>query len=95
LPPDLMQWLSAKPRNFLDTPISSNSVDTWSMPTTIRASVNDQGGFRIGQQVKHGKFGLGVIVSAEGSGKNTQVEVNFVDHGLKRLALEFAKLVAA
>jgi DNA helicase II / ATP-dependent DNA helicase PcrA len=97
LPPDLLQWLSAKPRNFLDTPISSSySKETQSAtaPSGSHAQRGDSG-FRIGQQVKHSKFGLGVIVSAEGSGKNTQVDVNFVDYGIKRLALEFAKLTPA
>lgn len=97
LPPDLLQWLSAKPKNFLDSPMhgaASNSTSAWSASSTSGSS-RDAGGFRIGQQVSHAKFGVGVIVSAEGSGKNTQVEVNFADHGLKRLALEFAKLVAA
>lgn len=94
LPAELMQWLSAKPKNFLDTP--STSFDTRSdWNATSRASDRDTGGFRIGQQVKHTKFGTGVIISAEGSGENTQVEVNFTQHGIKRLALEFAKLTAA
>jgi DNA helicase-2/ATP-dependent DNA helicase PcrA len=92
LPPDLLQWLSAKPRNFLDTPMTASPQKVSS--TIVSGIKQDAGGFRIGQQVKHGKFGVGVIISAEGSGKNTQVEVNFVDHGIKRLALEFAKLTA-
>ncbi|MGL5004875.1 MAG: 3'-5' exonuclease, partial [Casimicrobium sp.] len=95
LPATLLQWLSAKPKNFLDTPINS-SFDTRSdwAPKTQSAQGNASG-FRIGQQVKHAKFGVGVIVGAEGSGKNTQVEVNFSQYGIKRLALEFAKLEAA
>ncbi len=36
----------------------------------------------------------GVIINADGSGKNVQVEVNFAEHGIKRLALEYAKLTA-
>jgi DNA helicase II / ATP-dependent DNA helicase PcrA len=94
LPATLMQWLSAKPKNFLDTPSTQFDTRTnWNAPT--QSSSSDKGGFRIGQQVKHAKFGTGVIIGAEGSGKNTQVEVNFTQHGIKRLALEFAKLTAA
>ena len=44
--------------------------------------------------MSHAKFGQGVIVNADGSGKNVQVEVNFAEHGIKRLALEYAKLTA-
>ena len=35
-----------------------------------------------------------MIINADGSGKNVQVEVNFAEHGIKRLALEYAKLTA-
>jgi DNA helicase-2/ATP-dependent DNA helicase PcrA len=50
------------------------------------------GGLRIGQSVQHAKFGLGVIVSAEGRGGDARVQVNFGMHGMKWLALEYAKL---
>jgi DNA helicase-2/ATP-dependent DNA helicase PcrA len=53
------------------------------------------GGFRIGQNVKHAKFGLGVIVAAEGHGSDARVQVNFGADGMKWLALEYAKLTAA
>ena len=53
------------------------------------------GGFRIGQNVQHAKFGLGVIVSSEGRGPDARVQVNFGSHGMKWLALEFAKLTPA
>ena len=49
-------------------------------------------GLRIGQNVEHAKFGLGVIVSAEGRGAEARVQVNFGAHGMKWLALEYAKL---
>lgn len=42
--------------------------------------------------VEHAKFGLGVIVSAEGRGSDARVQVNFGAHGMKWLALEYAKL---
>lgn len=51
--------------------------------------------WRIGQSVRHGKFGLGVIVNAEGQGSDARVLVNFKNAGMKWLALEYAKLVAA
>jgi DNA helicase-2/ATP-dependent DNA helicase PcrA len=52
-------------------------------------------GWRIGQNVVHPKFGAGVIVNAEGRGADARVQVNFRDAGLKWLALDYAKLVAA
>jgi DNA helicase-2/ATP-dependent DNA helicase PcrA len=51
-------------------------------------------GFRIGQSVLHPKFGQGVIVSAEGSGTDARLQINFGRQGMKWLALEYAKLTA-
>ncbi|WP_234087256.1 UvrD-helicase domain-containing protein [Azonexus sp. R2A61] len=51
------------------------------------------GGLRIGQSVEHAKFGAGVIVATEGRGADARVQVNFGGaHGMKWLALEYAKL---
>ncbi|SBT10726.1 DNA helicase II [Candidatus Propionivibrio aalborgensis] len=61
-------------------------------PASGQTSAN---GLRIGQNVQHAKFGLGVIVSAEGRGTEARVQVNFGAHGMKWLALEYAKLAPA
>jgi DNA helicase-2/ATP-dependent DNA helicase PcrA len=50
------------------------------------------GGLRIGQNVMHAKFGLGVIVNAEGGGADARVQINFGANGVKWLALSVAKL---
>ena len=50
------------------------------------------GGLRIGQTVEHARFGIGVIVAAEGRGADARVQVNFGGAGMKWLALEYAKL---
>jgi DNA helicase-2/ATP-dependent DNA helicase PcrA len=52
-------------------------------------------GLRVGQTVQHAKFGVGVIVNAEGRGADARVQVNFRDAGTKWLALAFAKLTPA
>ena len=54
-----------------------------------------RGGFRIGQNVMHAKFGSGVIVDAEGQGNDARVQVNFGRQGVKWLAVAVAKLQAA
>ena len=60
----------------------------------VSSGSTSAGGFRIGQNVQHAKFGLGVIVAAEG-GAEARVQVNFGAHGMKWLALEYAKLTPA
>jgi ATP-dependent DNA helicase UvrD/PcrA len=51
--------------------------------------------WKVGQSVVHSKFGMGVIVNAEGRGADARVQVNFKDGGLKWLMLDYAKLVPA
>jgi len=52
-------------------------------------------GFRIGQTVRHTRFGDGVIVTLEGSGTDARAKINFGPQGVKELLLGVAKLQAA
>ena len=52
----------------------------------------DIDGLRLGQRVKHGKFGEGVILQSEGSGDRARVQVNFAHAGAKWLMLGYANL---
>lgn len=47
---------------------------------------------RLGQRVRHGKFGDGVVLNSEGSGSHARVQVNFENAGTKWLVLAYAKL---
>ena len=60
-----------------------------------RDASGERPGWRIGQSVQHAKFGLGIIIDAEGRGSDARVQVNFRDAGVKWLALEYAKLQPA
>ena len=50
------------------------------------------GGVRLGQRVRHGKFGEGVILNLQGQGSHAQVQVNFERQGTKWLMLAYANL---
>ena len=50
--------------------------------------------FKLGQRVRHASFGEGIVMSYEGAGNHTLVEVNFADSGRKRLVLAYANLSA-
>jgi DNA helicase-2/ATP-dependent DNA helicase PcrA len=50
------------------------------------------GGVRLGQRVRHGKFGEGVILDLEGQGSHARVQVNFERQGTKWLMLAYANL---
>ncbi len=64
------------------------------MPAPPPMKSRDLGGLRIGQSVRHARFGDGVIVSAEGSGSDARVQVKFAEAGSKWLMLAVAKLTA-
>ena len=55
-------------------------------------SLSSQGGIRLGQRVRHGKFGEGIVLNAEGSGAHARVQVNFEREGTKWLVLAYANL---
>jgi DNA helicase II / ATP-dependent DNA helicase PcrA len=52
-------------------------------------------GVRIGQAVRHARFGEGVVINLEGSGDDARAQVNFGPLGVKWLALAVAKLTPA
>jgi DNA helicase-2/ATP-dependent DNA helicase PcrA len=56
------------------------------------AAAGSELGIRLGQRVRHGKFGDGVILNCEGQGAHARVEVNFESAGTKWLVLSYANL---
>ena len=55
------------------------------------AGENDE--FRLGQRVRHAKFGEGVILNLEGSGGHRRIQVNFEQAGCKWLVAAYANLI--
>lgn len=49
-------------------------------------------GMRLGQRVRHGKFGEGVVLNFEGQGTHARVQVNFEAQGTKWLMVSYANL---
>ncbi len=68
------------------------SVGKFSNTFTLETFANS--GFKLGQQVKHAKFGEGVVLNYEGSGAQSRIQVNFADVGSKWLVVEYANLQA-
>jgi DNA helicase-2/ATP-dependent DNA helicase PcrA len=92
IPRDLVQWLSPARKRF-----GSIDVDPaeWGAIRGAPQATQAAPAWRVGQNVRHAKFGVGVIVDAEGRGSDARVQVNFRESGLKWLALEYAKLEPA
>jgi DNA helicase-2/ATP-dependent DNA helicase PcrA len=55
----------------------------------------DEHPFAVGQNVRHAKFGEGVVINFEGRGLDARVQVRFRAEGTKWLALQYAKLTPA
>ncbi|QDX28649.1 DNA helicase II [Dickeya poaceiphila] len=51
-------------------------------------------GYKLGQRVRHAKFGEGTIVNVEGSGDHCRIQVAFVGQGIKWLVAAYARLEA-
>ena len=47
---------------------------------------------KIGSTVTHPKFGQGVVTGYEGNENDLRIQIKFSEHGVKWLAMEFAKL---
>ncbi len=48
--------------------------------------------YRLGQSVRHEKFGEGVVLQTEGEGEQERVQINFRNAGIKWLMLAYARL---
>lgn len=60
--------------------------------SSASAAPAEELGVRLGQHVRHAKFGDGIILNCSGQGAHAQVEVNFESVGTKILVLAYANL---
>jgi DNA helicase-2/ATP-dependent DNA helicase PcrA len=90
IPAGLIKWLT--PQLAKHVPARSSAyVDE---PRVAHAPRSGNG-WRIGQGVRHAKFGEGIIVNLDGSGNDARAQINFGSAGMKWLDLSIAKLEAA
>jgi len=66
----------------------------YTTPARRRASAapENETGMQLGQRVRHGRYGEGVILNFEGEGAHTRVHVNFETEGTKIMIAAYAKL---
>ena len=86
IPTDLVE--EVRPRVRVSRPMQSPPRRSLSGGTSPATEM----GVRLGQRVRHGKFGDGVILNCEGQGAHARVEVNFETAGTKWLVLGYANL---
>ncbi|TRZ66664.1 MAG: DNA helicase II [Rhodocyclaceae bacterium] len=98
IPAALLKWLTPKFKPSAAAAPRGHPAPAYPDRDVARIrSARQEGdsGFHIGQNIRHTKFGVGVIVNAEGSGMDARVQVNFGHAGMKWLALSIAKLTPA
>ena len=80
MPSELIE--EVRPRIQISRPVRFQGLDT----------AAEIPGMRLGQRVRHGKFGEGVVLNLEGQGAHARVQVNFEQQGTKWLMVGYANL---
>lgn len=95
IPEGLAKWLTPRQQQRAAAGWSLDLPST-RRPSAAPAAATQQGagGWRVGQLVRHARFGQGVIVAAEGGGNDARIQVNFGAVGMKWLLVSVAKLEA-
>jgi len=75
-----------RPRVQVSRPVYGGAGSAYAAPVADTLPV------ALGSRVSHPSFGEGVVVSAEGGGAHTRIQVNFTDAGSKWLVLAYANL---
>jgi DNA helicase-2/ATP-dependent DNA helicase PcrA len=89
IPEGLIKRLNSKANIKSMAKPANNYSESYAKPV---AQNNSSYPFKIGQGVRHAKFGEGVVVTYEGNADNLVIKINFGREGLKTLAMEYAKL---
>ncbi|NND60210.1 MAG: DNA helicase II, partial [Gammaproteobacteria bacterium] len=82
VPADLVEEI--RPRVQVSRPVFQ--------PRKGMPEASSPGGVRLGQRVRHGKFGDGIVLNYEGQGAHARLQVNFENAGPKWLVMAYANL---
>ncbi len=83
IPSDLVE--EVRPRIKVSQPGLSRS-------RPVRVNTQPEGDVKLGQRVRHSKFGEGIVLNYEGAGSHARVQVNFEAAGTKWLVMSYANL---
>tara|TARA_B100000683_G_scaffold120698_1_gene118708 strand:- start:120 stop:770 length:651 start_codon:yes stop_codon:yes gene_type:complete len=86
------RFISEIPDELMESVKSDNYAHVKENVVSIKKKDRNKHGFKIGQRVKHQKFGSGVVLSYEGEDDNLKLYINFEDYGSKWLVLTYAHL---
>jgi DNA helicase-2/ATP-dependent DNA helicase PcrA len=99
---DPSRFLADVPRQLVQKPLGAfaNGARGWGTPSGSRslepaAPAVAAGEFKVGDRVRHGMFGEGIVVEVKAVRDDVEVTVAFAGLGLKRLSLAYAPLEKA
>jgi len=90
VPPALIE--EVRPRVQVSRPVYTGRHGAGNPAVARYQDPENTSGMRLGQRVRHGRFGEGVVLRLDGQGQGAQVEVNFERLGRKVLMLAYANL---
>jgi DNA helicase-2/ATP-dependent DNA helicase PcrA len=81
-----------RPRMRVSRPLSARSRPGLRHGGGGMGDAGPGGGVQLGQRVRHGRFGEGVVMNYEGDGPHARLQVNFEGAGPKWLVMAYANL---
>ena len=85
------RFINEIPEDLLES-VKSQSPSQFNNRYANTAKTNKKNFFKVGQRVRHAKFGDGIILSYEGASDNLKLHINFESYGSKWLVLSYAHL---
>lgn len=80
------------PESLLEIRMRANVSRPFANNNATSSFTSKSSKYRLGQSVRHEKFGEGVVLQTEGEGEQERVQINFRNAGIKWLMLAYAKL---
>ena len=89
------RFLDEIPEELIKRLNSSKDKDLLYSAPTIAAYSESKHIWKVGTMVSHQKFGQGMVTGYEGNENDLRIQIKFSNHGIKWLAMEYAKLSEA
>jgi len=85
------RFINEIPEDLLES-VKSQTSSQFNNRDVKTEKYNKKNFFKVGQRVRHAKFGDGIILSYEGASDNLKLHINFESYGSKWLVLSYAHL---
>ena len=92
IPESLIKKINVPINNSNPIGASYHNNSAKSFTRSSKQISNNQYEIKIGSMVNHDKFGSGTVIGYEGNENDLRIEIKFQNHGIKMLAMEYAKL---